>query len=300
MNNLFRRYLPLLALFLLFCQALHAQAYHPMIVSDSVVWNIFYAGEDHGDYYEYQYRMAGDTMIHGYTYKKLYEYRGFGDLSPAGFTRESGKYIYYRTSLGSGKDTELIAYDFNLQVGDTFIRVDQRRNSKCPIILQTIDSVVLSNGEYRKRYNFKDSCYGPPTYWIEGIGSSRGPFDFSNVVAGFIYDELTCYFLNHELLWSNGNDLRWFCNKDFSIADKQRPKPLNIYPNPANGIIHIDGLPPNARESCYEVINMNGQIVQQGELFINTYLDISGLNKGAYKLEILTGVTKYNAGFIKD
>lgn len=176
MPALLKNKLLLLALILCTWQTAQAQNYHPMIVNDSVVWNMFYA-EEGGTYYEYQYRMAGDTIINGTSYKKLDEY-GPGIYEPSIAVRESKKRVYAITYTQSFRDTEIIAYDFNLEVGDTFIRADPRRKSKCPMVLRSIDSVMLDNGEYRKRYNFKDSCYGQYTYWIEGIGSSRGPFDF--------------------------------------------------------------------------------------------------------------------------
>jgi hypothetical protein len=269
-----------------------------MIVSDSVVWNTAVAGEA-GDYNEYQYRMAGDSEINGVSYKKVVEYhRDYPKLY--GLVRESGKKIYFQTIANSGKDTEIVAYDFNLGVGDTFMRVEPE-GFKCPIILQSIDSVKLNNGEYRKRYNFKDSCYHCPSYWIEGIGSSRGPFELSNIPCFGERSELTCYFLNHELLWSDDNDLKWFCNKDFAIAAKVQPKPLNIYPNPATELLHIDGLPTAINESCYEVVNMKGQVVQQGELAAGTRtINVAGLKQDGYILSIIAAGVKYMASFEKE
>ncbi|MCL2039819.1 MAG: hypothetical protein FWG85_05255 [Bacteroidetes bacterium] len=88
-------------------------------------------------------------------------------------TIENNRVYVQSTDDKEGKYIRLL-YDFNLNVGDAFMlmHIAEPYNK---ILLTSIDSVLLLNGEYKKRYNFgNEKIYQGQKYYdysvIEGIG----------------------------------------------------------------------------------------------------------------------------------
>jgi hypothetical protein len=130
-----------------------------------------------------RYKIDGDTLIGQYQYAKLYvreEYeQGAASQSQwctestsiynyyFGAIRENGKQVFVKPAAGS----EYMAYDFNLNVGDT---IPSPSNTAGNDDWHTIDSIdlVMIDGVDRKRYwvSFDRNV-------IEGIGASSGLFN---------------------------------------------------------------------------------------------------------------------------
>ncbi|GEM_PF-6684226 len=62
---------------------------------------------------------------------------------------------------------------------------------------------------------------------------------------------------------------------------------LLVYPNPSNGIMHVN---PEWNNKTFAVYNLQGQVVSQGTLQSNT-LDVSSLPKGVYQLTMDSSVS---------
>jgi hypothetical protein len=296
----------LLLLALVFClsQASRAQSYHPFITSDTLTWNILFSGDQ--DYYDFQKIMAGDTVIGHRQYMELIG----GRILDTVFVREANKRVFFRSNSAYFKDTgEYVLYDFNLQPGDTFNYISYAFRSHFPVhlTLVTIDSIQLDKGQYRKHFQF-DATSSQLEHqterreWIEGMGDIANPVYMEDVFAGWGHNYVTCFFDGDTVLWHSDFWYPGYCNRRVSIKQQEsRHLSINLYPNPSTDLLHIDGLPNAINESCYQVVNMKGLVVQRGKLSNSSpYLNISGLKNGIYRLEINTESTRYNAGFIKD
>lgn len=180
-----------------------------------------------GTYYEF-FDIQGDTAIGSKTYKKLYQKSD--DPSSEweyiyGMREDSTQKVYF---VLRGDEEERLLYDFNLQLDDTFFicnRVD--------INVISIDTVMLLNGELRKRIQFDP---GPET-WIEGIGSidgivADGGFYYCNTI-GEAFPFLNCFASGGEVLyikeWST-----YPCLDGTTALHEPESFSLQIYPNPFN------------------------------------------------------------------
>lgn len=291
----------LLLLVCLFClwQVAKAQSYHSFVTNDTLRWNVFINGDQSFSYI--QKVMSGDTIIAHRQYKKLL---GGGVLDTV-FVREENKKVFFRGPSRYFKDSgEYIMYDFNLLPGDTFDYVGYGYRYEFPahMTLLKIDTVQLDNGEYRRRFNFEASNGSQTTHktWIGGMGDIANPVYQEDVFVGWGSNHVTCFFDGDTVLWHNEFWYPGYCNRRVSIKQQTRKVSINLFPNPATDILHIEGLPKGTSKYCYQIINMKGQIMQQGELSAgNTYLAISSLRVGTYKLIINAGNTRYATGFIK-
>lgn len=72
-------------------------------------------------------------------------------------------------------------------------------------------------------------------------------------------------------------------------------KKIKIYPNPTDGILFID---TNGQKANFEIINIAGQKLREGEL-IGNKIDVSGLNKGVYLLSLKVNNKIESFKFIK-
>lgn len=123
-------------------------------------------GEQPASYYCYGLK-SGDTTINAVTYHKLYRSQDtvLSETEFYGGIREEAKRVYLITG-----GTELLIYDFNLNVGDTFHNSGVGHDG----IVSGIDSVNIA-GQFRKRYAFTMADGSNMAWsgsWIEGVGNS--------------------------------------------------------------------------------------------------------------------------------
>lgn len=190
-----------------------------------------------GDYGEltneyYYFQLNGDTIINDSIYKKIYGENYFDedwlDDGYLGAIREQSKVIYFIPDTSS---TELVLYNFNLNIGDTIIH--PFGGASCyddTVYVYEIDSVLISNN-YHKRISFED---GPA--WIEGIGSIAyllHPFEFLCVSGNL---NLQCMMNDNQILWGESNSLCFVSVDEIEIPESD----LSIYPNPSNSIFTIN------------------------------------------------------------
>lgn len=74
---------------------------------------------------------------------------------------------------------------------------------------------------------------------------------------------------------------------------ENNPSCLKIYPNPVHNILHIENSDLSIKETNYQLINLSGKIVKQGKEESET-IDISGLSKGVYMLQIKTSKENFS------
>ena len=188
-----------------FCMTVQAQAlqvdYQPF-VEEGKIWDaqVGYIREN-----IFMNKIEGDTVINGETWKKVYNYSGFG-LS-GGYTyylalREIGQKVY---AIAKGSNRPRLLYDFGLKVGDrvrcgvegnafgclrdTNEKLDTLmgfpvRNQLQVINIDTIHvSGTHTRESYLRRFTFALlDAYREPLamdheiIWVEGFGSIASPF----------------------------------------------------------------------------------------------------------------------------
>jgi len=232
-------------------------------------WNIFNSSICDNT----RYGINGDTLINGINYKKIYS------LSDSTLTnnnsiyfaaiREQNKKVY--TVIGSFP--EEILYNFNLNVGDTIryhYSLVWNGAANFSRVVTKIDSILLLNGKYRKRWSFDpaDNCALGDTV-IEGIGSviNRGLFN------PFVNDMLTngdswhfeCFKHNDTVLYLD-NPLcnQCFCSLLTDINKIEERENLGVFPNPFSTQVNIQTC-KDFKNATLTVYNSFGQRIKQIE-----------------------------------
>ncbi len=232
--------------------ASNAQDYVPF-PTDSAYWKTTFISLGKNIFKTFD--LSGDTLIGPLAYHKLYETSQeeipiidsitFYPRAYIGCTREENKIVYY---LPSGTTQETIAYNFNLGIGDT-VAGDIYPCPGLYFTIGSIDSVVLTNGTFRKRFNLI-TCGNATGYYVEGLGNNYGPLPFYGVSIGpgSYAPNLTCF-------EDHGIYLYPLSQSDCSIL-------TNAYEIPGT-TLHLSLYPNPFREDC--IIDF-GKIIQQGEL----------------------------------
>jgi hypothetical protein len=224
-----------LLILLAFAKA-NAQQYTPFPDSNAE-WHVYYLGSCTDgaplDTAIINYSINGDTSINGTTFHKLKTtYDNDTTDTPFGVIaiREVNKKIYGFSANGMLPDT--LIYDFNAQKGDS-VSVAYRKEK-----VNNVDSVQTGTS-YSRRLTLEESGYGNGAleYWIEGIGSTVGPFTNTIPLP-------TCGVHIYELICYKQNGVVKYLSPNFESCDATRPKTvtaisetgyhssLKIYPNP--------------------------------------------------------------------
>jgi len=120
--------------------------------------------------------------------------------------------VYFRGKDydGSPWPERNLMYDFNLNVGDTFLEYKYLENYYYKYSVKSIDRALVGN-EYRKRYNFVISTHYSENYTttsvIEGIGSPENLFHTLFYFPGMQVDpqppELQEVYFRNKLIWKS-------------------------------------------------------------------------------------------------
>jgi hypothetical protein len=234
-------------------------------------WNVI-EGFDGGNFFTHTEHYNGDTIIGGHTYQKIMN-GGLREDTP-------GRFYFYQF----GFPVERLMYDFNLNVNDTFTSV-MPCGVSADMIVDSIDSVTLLNGEKRKRMLF-----GADEFWIEGIGSSYGPTNVSFYLCMFdTHETLLCFTQDGNLKYHNTS----YDSCSFTavgIPDEYTSNKMIIYPNPIQTSAMFT-LQNEKRENVQlKIYNSLGILVRTEEsVNLNSYiLYRDGLNDGLYYYELRT------------
>ncbi|MEL6717788.1 MAG: hypothetical protein AAFO82_09380 [Bacteroidota bacterium] len=265
-------------LFLVSFCFLSAQDYHPLLEKGKT-WNLFYwqntcfVNPCGGT----QYSLGGDTIIEGLKYKKIIQksiialeepvfYPPFGlskDSPIISYMREDtlNKKIYALNNYLYEDNIEYLTYDFDLQSGDSLV---VSYLDSIFVILDTVEIIKLSNGEYRKMYLFKNSdpllIY--PPYYIEGIGGDSGLFfPFLNTIESNV--TLGCVRQNGVDLYENLNST-WGCETVTATQNVESRLKVSIFPNPVSDILNISC--KGCKLHNIEMIDVNGNLVFHKQL----------------------------------
>ncbi len=255
----------ILTILLLALTAGHGQtnAYHPFPDSHAIwIGTYWYYDPSSGCVVndDYNLYISGDTTIGTYLYHKLYKngYMSAPPCLPPGFYYYGQYWSAFRQDSTNKKiylfknGTDTLAYDFNLNVGDTL-------PITCLSVgfnnyIQSIDSVLIGN-QYHKRFWLSNNYAA----LIEGIGTTLGafvpiapPFESGN--------DLWCVRINNQIVWtsSQGNDCSLTSIRENYVNENQ----ILIFPNPFSltTTLKINGNFTNAILTMYDAY---GQQVKQ-------------------------------------
>ena len=223
--------------------------------------------------------MEGDTIINTITYKKLFLYN-----QVYGGIREENKVIYfYRLEY----EAEYPLYDFTKEVGDTihgvyddiYSYLDDPESFHSMIVMN-IDSLLLTDGNYHKRFQVVASYFGSQAYWIEGVGSPDNvisPGWNSSSVSGTHH--LDCLVGDGDLVYGT-------CVS--SISENSQKEFIQIYPNPFSDFTNISSK-KYLKNATLRIYNTTGKLVNEinnifGENFV---LQRNNLPEGIYTIQLL-------------
>lgn len=205
------------------------------------------------------YHLDGDTVIASTAYKKLY--------SKSDEPTSEWEYIYGMREDSTGKvffvlrnrTEERLLYDFNLAVGDSFFICNH-----VYIEVTSIDTVIMENGEQRKRIQFDP---GPET-WIEGIGSMDGIVADGGtwycITTGEATFFLNCFTQNGEIVFKREFS-PYLCLDGTTAVKDPETTALNLYPNPFSSSTTLE-LPDNVLPGVLNIFNLLGELVGQREI----------------------------------
>lgn len=223
----------LLFTLLLFSARLGAQTYRPFI-EENTWWDEYFSWEaplcnfDYG----YHYWYAGDSLVQGKIYRKLY-YSGIrsGIGSPfcppyftdttlwqlQGLFREDTieKQVYFLDFQGD----EYLMYDFSLQPGDTMFLTYQGQSE---MVLDSIGLTTTLDGLTRRVFHFNGGAK-----WVEGLGNTNGLFSPS--ISACICRYGICYGKKGDYVFESTTDCSTITDAPEEIFGYEPPA---ISPNP--------------------------------------------------------------------
>lgn len=216
------------------------------------------------------------TEFNGKTYYEIFYSSDEGGEtwhSTWGFIRYEDQKLH-----GGYEGGESLIFDYSLEINDTLFTE--------PVYVVTgIDSVILENGEKRKRLHTQCpyGSWGDWTiYWIEGMPSSAGLSDHQSVCAADAGSALLCIWKNNELLYSNpGQDSCWLA--PVATSDIKQSN-IRIISNPIESSLDISD--PDQQVLDVNVYDFLGRMIYRGEdLSINMESAQQGYYMVTFKLK---------------
>jgi len=233
-------------------------------------WKFNILGDSGGTFSNSFLALTGDTIINNTTY-----YIVSNDFSNEGYLRKEEKKIYF---IPEDSLQEYLLYDFNLELGDTFINQWSWNNSGTDTIyVSQIDSILTNDG-YRKKWHF-----GPDGgEWIEGIGSTfylTQPIYGETLGGGY---KLLCFAKGDSLIYENPI---WVSHPNGSIFEincddiivstedhlSETNKNLTISPNPFKDHFYIL-FPEIPAGTKIQLFSITGKLIKTLEYYDNVFL----------------------------
>lgn len=246
------------------------------------------------------YSFGGDTTIGLHQYKLLIvdnDSAAFGSpYEPIALREDTAmKQIYFYDYGG-----DALVYDFSLTQGASYTTT--WRSCTLSITADSVDNVILLNGELRKRVfvtitKLSGSCFwGSFTEtWIEGIGSLMGLTSamYYSFVAD-VYPELICFHENDTMKYHNANYSSCFFTT-VGVEELYEVSPIKIFPNPTSDVVSIQY---DAGMKLHSVIILNflGRTLMATS---KPEIDLSQLAEGIYFVQVKTDKGNYQAKVLR-
>ena len=234
---------------------------------------------------------GGDTVLGGVTYKqhKCYPFEAVnpGPLCPPfvidttpvaceSFFREDTVarkvYIYCPGCITEDQ----LFYDFSLAIGDT-LKSDMQTLYGEPLVLTSIDTVTLLNGEKRKRFGFVHSADN--VNYIESIGGSQG-LEVPLVSGAESYGGYLCVKQDGIPLWGNN------CGFYFIGTGNKENDLFKVYPNPVHDFLSLH-LPRANSDAVFTLSDPTGKVIARSGLDqSDNLISVSQIAPGLYIYQV--------------
>jgi len=271
---------------------------------DSAVWNIRYH-YGHPPYYYFNYQLLGDTIVGGYTYKKL----NGGDSLIALIREDTVQNkvyakVFRRMTFFDNVDcstqqthpicSDSLLFDYNLASGDTFTGIWDSMFSGYSFKVVCVDSVYLGN-VWRKNWvpgTLSNSIYSPPCgveVIIEGIGSTSGLLETWGLGINGEISELMCFGTPSQTIYPFASSFG--CSPTLNVNTLPlNDKFISIFPNPTSGIFTLQSINQQINKSTIIVSNTLGEkILERKIISERTEIDLSVQPKGIYFVKVMDG-----------
>ena len=242
------------------------------------------------------YTICGDTIVEDYIYNKLYETwdtvicgNNLRDFI-GGFRQEEQKvyFIPYNKAVGypyyypAYFGEEFLLYDFGVSIGDTihieyncryYLFTWQYQNLKGfhfdiynPRML-IVSNIEVENGI--KKIILEGEHYD---IWYEGIGSPYGFFNsgYPDLLDGYSFGfSLQCFKYDDTVKYKNNSECNTcFCQNFIDIKEEKiNIGNINIFPNPTNNILKIEGVENIKSINIYSIY---GKLIEKNMYKFNT------------------------------
>ncbi len=219
------------------------------------------------------YAITGDTIISGTSYKKISGCSAWW-FCDSGSIRDSNKVIYFIPDTSS-TGSEIILYDFNLNVGDTIIH--PYGGAICnndTITIWQVDSILTSDGYHRQLHLSSFAT------WIEGIGSTTYLFNPANVLCVSGNDVLVCMKTDSGFAYPPGTGS---CIVSAPEPWHQKNK-ITVSPNPMTDILNIEF--SNDELSEINIYDIASRKLMQKKFTNFVSINTEQLSTGLYLYEI--------------
>ena len=252
------------------------QPYESMFGSTSTMWIIKWYNLDFGG--NDTIVVEKDTLDYGFNWKKIIKTNSYGFFESGALLREDtliGK-VWYRP-LEPGWDTTYLAFDFDLEEGDTF---DLSSNYDPWLTSVMVDSTDITDTGKRIRFNsFIEQ--GENITFIEGVGGNQGPIYKES--SGLLQPYLLCAYKDGVQTYSNisyeGN-----CSPPTSINLIDPAKAIEVYPNPVVDVLNIK----NVSEIEFEIVEIYDALGRKvSSEWYHTSIDFNGLLPGLYYIRLI-------------
>ena len=206
------------------------------------------------------FKIMGDTTVEQTEYKKLYATNDttLSNWFKYGAVRENENRVYFYLFANA---TEVLLYDFNLNVGENFISTHNSIDYQgCPIEMEvsSIDTVTIENGEQRQRFNFSDG-----EKWISGIGSLYGLVNVGiNYCVIDMYYDLSCCHENEELVFQSPDFDNCLINT-VGINENSTRISHSVCPNPFTQTTVLNFNYSSSQTYRLQIINSTGQVLKK-------------------------------------
>ena len=291
----------------------------PSFPDDSSIWNTVGDNSITSQTWRFRYGLLGDTTISA-TDQDTLSYSKVYSLFDSTLTNPNSTYF---AALRETEDKEVYAllpgfeegllYDFNLEVGDTiwyaiggslcYNSVSFTDEDHYKVVTAT-DSILLVNGETRKRWHLTDHPNGIMNdVWVEGIGSVVwyglfNPFITDITLCGDSYS-FACMKEGDEVIYlSNPYCEECFCQLMTTVNenDLAEADPIHIYPNPANDHLVIESTEMIEKLRIIDITGNVAKEKQVGNLMIR--IPVMDLTNGVYLIELQSSRKQYQKKLI--
>jgi hypothetical protein len=280
---------------IILCFGLTATAQNHRFAEIGAQWDVMYLSYWSGLHPKKVFATC-DTLINNRYYQKI------GDDY---VMRVEGEKVFTRPIA---IDTDILVYDFSLDIGDTLFRVRGFPGTLGPkdTLGFVVDSVASAYMGYNRKVMRVKCLYtrkGEWRYvrrdtWVEGIGSLYDDFIMPEATLNFsdMAIRLNCFYEHTEQHYTGP----WPDSCSFEPNEIECPDnslSATLYPNPTADVLNLKFSAPPLNNTYIAIYDCIGRIVMQRELRgIENSFSLAHLASGVYNYSIVNGRQKIQSG----